>query len=77
MTVRELMKQLIELDPEMRVGVTAHSSGCDIDNIMVRVNTGKPNHIAWRVTPSKRPRPTVNRDFAFEKDGEPICVISG
>lgn len=71
------MKQLIELDPEMKVGVNAHSGGCEIEGIMVHVMSGKTNHVAWKASPSQRPRPSIDRDFAFEKDAEPICVISG
>jgi hypothetical protein len=68
------MKKLIELDPEMRVGVNARCGGCDIDNIMVKVHSGIPNHIDWKA--SMRPFRTVSLDFAFLEGEERICVIT-
>lgn len=76
MTVRDLMRKLVELDPDMPVGINAHSSGCDTENITVSVHQGQPNPVDWSKAKAERPRPFVDRDFAFAKEGTDILVIS-
>ena len=78
MTVRDLMKQLLEFDPETRIGVNAHSRGCDITRICVYERKGKENKIDFKATPSQRPNPLISRDFVFSKDdsGDAIVIIS-
>lgn len=76
MTVRDLMRKLIDLDPDMPVGINAHSSGCDTEHITVSVMKGSANRVDWSKAKAQRPRPFVDRDFAFSQEGDAIVVIS-
>lgn len=76
MTVRDLMRKLIELDPDMPVGINAQSSGCDTERITVSVMKGSANCVDWSKAKAQRPKPFVERDFAFSQEGTAIVVIS-
>lgn len=68
MTIRQLMKQLVELDPETRICIRAHS-GCCADPYVPRVDVRRVRRRR------KGEHNTYHGEYVFDENGEMTVAV--